>query len=175
MDPLDPIFSQQFNMPPPQPKGGGMFGGDGKFGIGQAIVAGLNGYLAGTGNPVGTQNMQMMAQMAEQRRRHAQDLEDYNRKRTDDNSDWQSHYDYKLNNPEPPNNDTVADYQFILQQLGPEGAKRFLETKTNPIVMTPYGPMPYSQVNPAAPTAPVGKLTPIDGGPAPQAPGGFSY
>lgn len=171
---MDPIFTQPFNLPPPRPKGG-MFGGDGKFGVGQAIVAALNGYLAGTGNPVGMQNMQMMAVMRQRQLERQQGIDDYSRKRTDDNADWQAHEQWKIDNPSPPNNDTVNDFNFINQQIGPEAAQQYLQSKTNPIVMTPYGPMPYSQVTGAqAPAKPVGNLTPInEGGPSPGGSGGF--
>lgn len=162
-----------------KPKGG-MFGGDGKFGIGQAIVAALNGYLAGTGNPVGAQNMQMMQALAMKRQERQQELSDYNRKRMDENSDWRTHYDYEKANPKT---EPGSEYERLLAAAGiTPGTPAYQQHVTskvnqleNPIVMTPYGPMPYSQINPTAPTAPVGKLTPIPGGPVPQAPGGFSY
>lgn len=35
--------------------------------------------------------------------------------------------------PKPVSNDTVNDYQFISQTLGPDAGKRFLESKANPI------------------------------------------
>jgi hypothetical protein len=159
-------------------KSGGMFG-NGKFGIGQAIVAALNGYLAGTGNPVGTQNLQMMAAMRQRQMERQQELDDYNRRRADQNSDWQSHYQYEIDHPKPVNNDTVADYSFWKQTLPPEQFQQWLENKINPpqymnvpgvgLVQVPR------QAAPAAPTAPVGKLTPINGGPTPGASGGFPY
>jgi hypothetical protein len=67
-----------------------MFGG-GKFGIGQAIVAALNGYLAGTRGPgqqVGMNNLQMMAELHQRQLERQQALEDYNRQRTDSNADY---------------------------------------------------------------------------------------
>jgi hypothetical protein len=54
--------------------------------------------------------------------------------------------------------------------------KRKADAMANPMVMTPYGPMPYSAVTaPQVPTAPVGKITPINGGPTPPASGSFPY
>lgn len=154
-------------------KRGGMFGGGSN--IGTAISAALNGYLAAGGNPAGIAGLQQlhMQRMLEQRQALAE--QQYARERQDKRSDFTFEQDYKAAHPGPIRNDTVNDYQFILEQLGPEAAKTFLETKTNPVVMTPYGPMPYSSVAPHAPTAPVGKLTPIDGGPTPPASGGFPY
>jgi hypothetical protein len=75
---------------------------------------------------------------------------------------------------QPAPNDTERDMELIRQRLGDEAADKFLRSKTEPMVMTPYGPMPYSAVNPEVPKAPVGKLTPIGGGPTglPQS-GGF--
>jgi hypothetical protein len=163
MDPSLFPHGAQFDLPPSS--GGGMFG-NGKFGVGQAIVAALNGYLAGRGNPVGLANMQMMQQMGLRKQQRQQEVEDYNRKRADDRSDFTFEQDYRAAHPAPVSNDTVNDYQFIAQTLGPEAAKQFLQSKTNPIVMTPYGPMPYSGVAGGSqlPTKPVGPLTPIDEG-----------
>lgn len=39
--------------------------------------------------------------------------------------------------PKPVNNDTVADYQFIGQMLGPDAAKQYLQGKADPIVNIP--------------------------------------
>jgi hypothetical protein len=111
-----------------------------------------------------------------QRQKQAQEDADYQRQRQDKQNDWRTQYDYELAHPKPVNNDTAADYDYIRQHLGKDAADRFLQTKTNPIVMTPYGPMPYSAVNggSAPPQAPVGKLTPLnDGGPASPAPAPF--
>jgi hypothetical protein len=159
----------------PQQRQGGMFGN--KFGIGQAIVAALNGYLAGTGNPVGMQNMQMMAAMRQRQMERQQEMEDYNRKRADQNSDWQSRYQYETDHPKPANNDTTADYDFWKRTLPPEQFQQWLENKINPpqymnvpgvgLVQVPR------QSAPTTPTAPVGKLTLINGGPTPGASGGF--
>jgi hypothetical protein len=83
---------------PQMPKRGGMFGGDGKFGVGQAIVAALNGYLASQGNPVGIANMQMMQEAAQAKREEAQ----YEQRRQQMLNDQISLYDYKAAHPEAP-------------------------------------------------------------------------
>lgn len=148
--------------PKPQPKGG-MFGG--KPDWASAIQAVIGGYLSGMGAPGGRELLgqvhqrQMMAQQQAMMQQQRQaDMEDYGKK-------LEMQAQYKT----PAVNDTVADFEFIRQQLGDDGARRFLETKTNPIVMTPYGPMPYSAVTGQQATKPVGKLTPIDDG-GPTAP-----
>lgn len=176
---MDPIFSQQLNYAQPKPKGG-MFGGDGKFGIGQAIVAALNGYLAGTGNPVGMQNIQMQQQMMQAKRQRQQELDDYNRRRGDENADFMSHRQYEIDNPLPKQ---PGEFDEALAATGvlpgtPEYVKAMQQRRDNmldPIVITPQGPMLRSQVMGALspPTQPVGKLTLIPGGPTPQASGGF--
>jgi hypothetical protein len=179
---MDPIFSQQFNYAQPKPKGG-MFGGDGKFGIGQAIVAALNGYLAGTGNPVGTANIQMMQQMMQAKRQRQQELDDYNRQRGDQNADFMTHRQYEIDNPLPKQ---PGEFDEALAATGvipgtPEYAaamKQRVGNMLDPVVMTPQGPMLRSQVVGAlAPTpAPPGvTFTPIPGGPTPGASGGFPY
>lgn len=111
-----PLDSMPQVIPPdmPQIKKPGMFGG-GKFDIGQAIVAALNGYLAGTGNPVGSQNMQMMQQMMQAKRQREQELSDYDRKRSDDQSDWRTQYDYKVAHPEPTQG---SEYERALAASG---------------------------------------------------------
>jgi hypothetical protein len=81
---------------PQMPKRGGMFGGDGKFGVGQAIVAALNGYLASQGNPVGIANIRMMQEAAQAKR----DSAEYDRRRQQALQDQMSMYDYKLAHPE---------------------------------------------------------------------------
>lgn len=48
--------------------------------------------------------------------------------------------EYERANPKPVNNDTVADYNFIVERLGPEAGKAFLENKTLP--------PPFVQKNP---------------------------
>jgi hypothetical protein len=175
---MDPYLTQQqpfFTQPAPAKKGG-MFGGN-KFGIGQAIVAALNGYLAGTGNPVGMQNMQMMAAMRQRQMERQQGLEDYNRKRADENSDWQSHYQYELDHPKPINNDTALITSWK-QTLPPEQFQTWLQNKIDPPQYMNVPGVGLVQVPRQAPSQvpdkPVGKLTPLGaGGPSPGGSGGF--
>lgn len=185
-DPLDPAFTTPINMPKPKPQGGMFGGGEGKFGIGQALIAALNGYLAGTGNPVGMQNMQMMQHMAEERRRHQQDLEDYARKRTDDRSDFTFEQDYKAAHQAPD------DFTQMMRAAGvdpdsEQGKALYLQAvqnKANPFtkmtVQNPDGSETMQFMRPPAPprifqTLPPGAVPINEGGPTPQASGGFPY
>ncbi len=155
----------QVQAPKPQ---GGMFGG--KFGLKEALAFGLAG-LVSQQNPALLQGL--MGALLQKQRMAREDTQ-YQRERQDKRDDFVFEQDYRTAHPAPYNNDTVADYGFIRQTLGDEAANQFLQSKTNPVVMTPYGPMPYSSVMPQAPTKPVGALTPIDeGGPGLGGPGGF--
>lgn len=46
--------------------------------------------------------------------------------------DWVWKQQYEAAHPKPINNDTVADYQFIVQILGEAAGKEFLRNKANP-------------------------------------------
>lgn len=170
-DPISLVPQQrgQFvDIPTPTPPKGGMFASGG---TGRAIAGYIGDFLLQQAHMNPIYQPTMMEKWKRQ-----QELDDYNRKRGDDNADFISQYQYKIDHPAPTSNDTVNDYQFIAQTLGADAAKQFLKTKTDPVVITPYGPMPYSSAMPQVPTAPVGRLTPIDdGGPTPQASGGFPY
>lgn len=95
-----------------------------------------------------------MKPLLEQQKRQAE-YEDFVRKEK-----------WKRANPTAPNNDTVADYEFIRQTLGEDEAQKFLKNKANPPLWRqgPDGQF-YPMATGTVPTAPVGRLTPIDGGP----------
>jgi hypothetical protein len=162
IDPGSLFTSTPFpDVPDIKPKRG-MFGGGN---LRDALVAAAAGFMARRSPQVSNNLFDSL-----QRKQILADQEaQYQRRRQDTLTDQQAMYDYKLQHPEPPNNDTVNDYNYIAQTLGKDAADQYLRSKTNPIVMTPYGPMPYSAVSGAVPTAPVGKLTPIDDG-GPTAP-----
>jgi hypothetical protein len=154
----------------PTYKRGGMFGGNGAN-IANIFAAAVNGYLAAGGNQAGVLGLQAMHQRQVLQQQQALEDQKYQRQLQDQRNNFVFEQQWKLDHPEPPNNDTVNDYEYIKSKLGEEAANTFLKTKTNPVVMTPYGPMPYSAVTGGgAPHAPVGKLTQIDdGGPTPPA------
>lgn len=175
---LDPSINQPIaqplQLPAPQPKKkGGLFGS----GAANLIVAALNGYLAGRGNPVGMANLQMMNAQRQRQQEAEQEEAQYQRRRDDGFSDWVRQQSWKLAHPEAQNNDTVADYNFWKGVLPPEQFQQYIQNKVNPPrlqFIKGVGLVDVSQGGAQAPSAPVGKLTPIDeGGPTPSASGGF--
>jgi hypothetical protein len=58
-------------------------------------------------------------------------------KRQQEWDDWVAQQQYKRENPEPVNNDTVNDYGFIKQRLGEEAADNYLRNLGDPYVTTP--------------------------------------
>lgn len=89
-----------------------------------------------------------IGQLIDQPRRRQQ-------KRDEDFQDWQRQYDYQVDHAKPVNNDTVADYEYIRQNLGEDAAKQFLQNKADPpqyrqgpdgqfyrIETKPTGPLP---------------------------------
>jgi type II secretory pathway pseudopilin PulG len=124
-----------------------MFGG-GKFGIGQAIVAALNGYLAGRGNPVGLQNMQMIQQAQEMKRREALAEQQRQQQLQDQMTMHQQTRNYDIAHRMPGEFEEALTASGI-QPGTPEWTKAMQQRVGNildPVVMTPYGPMLRSQV-----------------------------
>jgi hypothetical protein len=178
--PDNPIMPQQRGQfvnvpPPPPPSRGGMFGG-GKVSI--DLSRALAGYLAGIGNPAGMQTLQALNAMRQQQLEHQQSIDDYNRRRTDDNADYVTHLQQKAQY-DPPSNDTVNDYNFWKSVLPPEQFQQYVANKVNPpqLMEVPgvgLVSVPRMATPQGAPPAPVGNLKPYNpGGPASQAPGGF--
>jgi hypothetical protein len=164
----------QFNMPTAPT--GGMFGGGGKFGLKEALAFGLAG-LVSRRNPDIMNNL-MSALMLKQK----QQLEEaqYQRHRQDALEDFTKHQQIEQQYAPAPQ---PGEFERALMASGvnpgtPEWTQAMKTRAANmldPIVNTPYGPMMRSMVAPQMPTKPVGPLTPLpdDGGPTPQASGGF--
>jgi hypothetical protein len=98
----------------------------------------------------------------------------YQRRRADEYADWQKQQEWERANPKPSSNDTVADFNFISQNLGAEAAQEFLRNKANPPAYRVGPDGQFYRVDVAtAPSAPVGRLTPIEEGAGSNAGGGF--
>ena len=132
--------------------------------------------IAGGGAP------QYVPNLIDQRnRRQAMDYAEqtYQRRRGDEMADWQARQEYERRNPKPVNNDTVADYQFIVQNLGEEAGKEFLKNKANPPQYRQGPDGQFYRIDVAPGQMPTftqddwDKGTPVNGGPTPSASGGF--
>jgi hypothetical protein len=169
---MSPVWSEQFPQPstPPKPRGG-MFGGGGSWQ--NAILAAVAGLMA-RHNPMAAQ--MIMGQLKSKLDAKREDQQ-YQRQRQDKRDDFTFEQDYRAQHPAPINNDTANDYEYIKGILGEDAAKQFLQTRVNPIVNTPMGPVPYSSVmgQQGQPAPPGITFKPLDqnGGPVLQAPGGF--
>jgi hypothetical protein len=80
-------------------------------------------------------------------------------KREDDFEDWRKQWDYQTEHTKPVNNDTVADYEYIRQNLGEEAAKQFLQNKADP---PQYRQGPDGQFYRISPTQAPAATTPPD-------------
>lgn len=141
-----------------------------------ALQAALAGYMS-RNNP---QTAASIFRSLDAKRQAAAEAAQYNQKRQDDNSDWMAREQWKLDHPSPgqPGEFETRLMQSGVQPGSPEwvnAMKAAVQNTTDPVVMTPQGPMLRSQLLGSVPTAPVGKLTPIpDGGPMGMPPsGGF--
>lgn len=152
--------------PAPDPRPNGFFG---EGGVGRNIAGYLGDYLAQLGGA-----RPIFAPVMQQR----QALHQQQTKRQNDWEDWVRQAQWERANPKPVNNDTVADYEFIRSKLGDTAGQEYLRNKANP---PQYRQGPDGQFyridtgaaeSSAPPTAPVGKLTPIQATtqntPAPQ-------
>lgn len=173
------MMAPKTNLPMQIKPKGGMFGGGGKFGLREALAFGLAGLVARR-NPMllqGLLGMMMQKQRDagdEQRRQieRQQGLEDYRTK-----LGIQSEFD----RPRPSEFERMAAAAGIMPG-SPEFqalAKQFVQNKANPFVQmrvqNPDGSESLQFMRPPSiPTAPVGRLTPLDeGGPSLGGSGGF--
>lgn len=105
--------------------------------------------LTNAGNPLGPSLMgfRQREQLFNQQRQ--QELLDREEERAFDWKDFVRRETFRRENPAPVNNDTVADYQFIAERLGPEAAESFLRNKTLPPPFVQKNPDGTSTIFPA--------------------------
>lgn len=106
-----------------------------KVGIAE-ILGGLGDVIsaASGGQPSFLPQRQAQLEQQRQMQQRAQMAQDA---RNADWEDWVRKEQYKDANPAPINNDTVNDYNFYRTQLGEEGARRWLNNQTDPVVSIP--------------------------------------
>lgn len=150
----------------PQLKQRGMFAGA-TINPGNAIAGFLAGMYPQYANA-------FLAPMMERQRQQAQDAQ-YQRERADKRDDFTFEQDYRAAHPV---NDTANDYAFWQQHLSPQDFETWKRNKIDPpqyMNVPGVGLVQIPKSAPAAPTAPVGKLTPIGAGGPTSGSGGFQY
>lgn len=159
--PQDAGYAAQPVAEPQKPK----FFGEG--GAGRAIAGNIGDFL------LQYSGMNPIYQPAMQQRQAAQQAE---MQRQQGLADWVAKQEYEAAHPKPVNNDTINDYQFIAERLGPDAARNYLQSIADgpPVAVDFAGPdgsvtrqfIPRSQMQGGgmvAPQAPVGKLKPYGG------------
>lgn len=122
----------------PQQQKRGLFGS----GTVQTILGAIGDGLIAYGGGAPTFANTILAQREREGQAKAQQ-EQAEAKRAADWEDWQRKFDYERDNPKPSTNDTVADYEFLRQQLGDDAAKQYLRNMGDPMVTVP---LPNGQV-----------------------------
>lgn len=154
---------------PVQSPQGGMFGRP-KRKTSQRVAGYIADALAGLAGQQGPYGMMLADENAQAEQEAA-----YQRQRADEYADWQKRQEYEAAHATPRVNDTEADYNFWKAKLSPEDFERWQRNRVDPIRYAQgadgqFYPLQTAQTPPARP---VGRLTPLEGGPASQAPGGF--
>ena len=119
----------------------------------------------------------MMQQQRLRRDAQAYAEQQYQRRRGDEQQDWQQREQWKRENPAPINNDTVADYEFYKRTLTPDQFKTWLQNKVDPPQYRQGADGQFYRINTSPPPTFTeddwNKGTPVTGGPTPSASGGF--
>lgn len=121
-------YAQVPQVMPEKPKGEG----------GRRIAGILGDFLLGLGGQQGVYGP-MMQQQRLLDRRSQQQAQQAEAERMARREEFTFEHDYKRANPEPRVNDTVADYEFLTQRLGKEGADQYLRNMADPMVTVPLG------------------------------------
>lgn len=161
--------------------GGGMFGG-GNDKWKNALMAAAAGFMARRSPGVAGSMLNNLQDAQTLKQRMAFEEQQYQRHRQDNNADFQAHRQYEIDNPLPQQ---PGEFEQTLIASGiqpgtPQWTQAMVTRRQNmldPPVMTPQGMMLRSQVVAGSATpAPAGvTFTPLpaQGGPTPQASGGF--
>ncbi|WP_093021199.1 hypothetical protein [Sphingobium sp. YR768] len=118
--------SLQQPMPAPQPQQQAS-----KFGA-RDIVGILGDALAAAGGGQGVYTQMKLRDRDVARQQQAAETQ-----RQRERDDWLWKQQWERDNPKPVNNDTVADFNFIASQIGPEAAQSYLRNKADPVVSIP--------------------------------------
>jgi hypothetical protein len=161
----------------PRPKKTGMFGA-GKGNIGEIIAAALSGALAARGNPAG----QMGLQMLHQRRQQAMQEQQHQQRRGEEFEDFVKKQAWQIaNNPKSQQPHYFEDNAGNLMAVGPDGKPQMVHKDPLQWKLVPNGlggvvPINISALGQGQQQLPQ-TLSDEDwqtqGGPTPQASGGF--
>jgi hypothetical protein len=163
----------------PQPKKAGMFGSGGPQWV-EAVQAALAGALAARGNPAG----QMGLQMLQQKRQQAMQEEQYQQRRGDEFEDWVKKQAWEIaNKPKSANPHYFEDNSGNLMAIGPDGKPQMVHKDPLPFKLVPNGlggvvpvdlrTLMAGQGQQGVPQTLSDDDWPTQGGPTPQASGGF--
>lgn len=173
-----PDFGGPTSITTASPKKGGMFGS----GMGAKEVLGrlISGYLAGRGNPVGSIGLHMI----NQRRQQALDEAQYQRRRKDAIEDYGARQQIEAQYAKPAQPHYFEDNMGNQWAIGADGKPQMVHKDDFPFKLVPNGlggvvPVDLRTLM-AGQGAPQGipqtlsdKDWPTEGGPTPQASGGF--
>lgn len=159
------------NLQQPEQKKPKFFSRDG---AGVRIAGALgDAFLQNLGHrPIYAQRLDQNAQQQQQEQNRLIEQQQYKQKREDDFLDYQRKYEFERNNPKASSPTSLQSNYEYLKSINPTQAEQFLKNQTTapPLVITnsdgtktvyPAGQIPRGG---AAPTGPVGKLTPVGGG-----------
>lgn len=161
---------RQMAQPTPEQKGPGFFD---KGGASQYVFAGIQDFLQRRmgEQPTGVSNL-MQRQMAEQQA--VAQASQAQLQRAQELGDWRWKEDYKAANETSKPTSLQQNYEWLLEN-DPDAAKNYLErmTDNSEYRVGPDGRFYRVDNGGGAPAAPVGKLTPISGGPTARQSGDF--